>query len=60
MTRAQALNVIKAHAAAGDIKAATRVYIENRISRAAYDAAVGAGRALGAFIAARDAQKVSA
>lgn len=55
MTRTEALKVIKAHAAAGDIKAATRVFIENRISRAAYDQAVTDGRALGAMIAKRDA-----
>lgn len=57
MTRTEALKVVKAHAAAGDIKAATRVFIENRMSRAAYDQAVEAGRQLGAMIAARDAVK---
>ena len=55
MTHTEALKVIKAHAAAGDLKACTRVYCENRISRAAYDQAVEDGRKLGAFIAKRDA-----
>ncbi len=57
MTRTQALANVKAHAAAGNLAACTRILIENRISRAAYDQAVDAGRALGAMIAARDAAK---
>lgn len=54
MTRQQAIANIKAAAAKGDMKACTRIYCENRISRAVYDAAVEAGRSLGAFIAKRD------
>lgn len=57
MNRTQALANVKAAAAAGDIKRCTRLYIENRLSRAAYDQAVEAGRALGAMIAKRDAAK---
>ena len=56
MTRTEAIKHIKANAAAGDIKACTRIFIESRISRAVYDQAVTDGRALGAFIAKRDAQ----
>lgn len=57
MNRATAIKVIKAHAAAGDIKACTRVYIEARISRAAYDQAVADGVTLGKFIAAKGGVK---
>ncbi len=55
MTRTNATAHIKAQAAAGNMAACTRIYIESRISRAAYDQAVADGRALGAFIAKRDA-----
>jgi hypothetical protein len=55
MTRSQAIANIKAYAAKGDIKACTRILIESRISRAVYDQAVTDGRALGDFIAKRDA-----
>ena len=34
MSRTQAIALIKAYAAKGDIKACTSVYVENRISRA--------------------------
>lgn len=60
MTRTQALANIKASAAAGDMKACTRLYVENRISRAAYDQAVTDGRSLAAFVAKRDAEKAAA
>jgi hypothetical protein len=39
-TRKQALEWIKYHASRGDIGAAQRIYIENRISWAAYQKAV--------------------
>lgn len=55
MTRTDAIKHIKANAAAGDIKACTRIFIESRISRAVYDQAVTDGRALGSVIAKRDA-----
>ena len=54
MTRSDAIKHIKAHAAAGNMAACTRIYCEARISRAVYDQAVADGRALGAFIAKRD------
>lgn len=57
MTRTQAIANIKAYAAKGNMKACTRIYIENRISRAVYDQAVEDGRKFGAFVAARDAAK---
>lgn len=60
MTRSQAIANIKAYAAAGDMKACTRIYCEARISRAVYDQAVTDGRSLGAFIAKRDAAKAAA
>lgn len=56
MTRSQAIAHIKAYAAAGDTKACVRIFCEARISRAVYDQAVEDGRALGAFVAKRDAQ----
>jgi len=56
MTRSQAIAHIKANAAKGDIKACTRIFCEVRISRAAYDQAITDGRALGEFIAKRDAE----
>ncbi len=43
-TRKQVTEWIKSAAAQGDLKTCTRLYCENRISRAAYDAAVNAGR----------------
>ncbi|WP_219117112.1 hypothetical protein [Janthinobacterium sp. UMAB-56] len=55
MSRTQAIAMIKANAAKGDIKACTRILIENRISRAVYDQAVADGRSLGEFVAKRDA-----
>lgn len=55
MSRTQAIALIRAYAAKGDIKACTSVYVENRISRAVYDQAVADGRAFGAFVAKRDA-----
>lgn len=55
MTRTQAIANIKALAAEGDLKACTRIFVEGRISRAAYDQAVADGRALGEFVAKRDA-----
>lgn len=55
MTRAQTIANIKACAAAGDMKGCTRLFIESRLSRGTYDQAVADGRALGAFVAKRDA-----
>ena len=60
MKRSHAIELIKAAAAVGDTKACTRLYVESRISRGVYDAAVEAGRAFGAFIAKRDAAKAAA
>lgn len=57
MTRKQALEIIKSKAAQGDLAACTRIYCEHRISRAAYDAAVDAGRKFGEAIRKRDAEK---
>lgn len=54
--RERILAAIKTAAAQGDLKTATRLFCEHRISRAAYDAAVQSGRALAAMIAARDAE----
>lgn len=57
MTRKQALANVKAFAAAGNLAACTRIFIEGRLSRAAYDQAVEDGRKLGAFVVKRDAAK---
>ena len=57
MYRSQAIAMIKANAAKGDIKACTRLFVENRISRAMYDQAVADGRSLGEFVAKRDAAR---
>ena len=60
MSRTQAIALIKANAAKGDLKACTRIFIENRISRAAYDQAVTDGRSLGEFVAKRDEARSAA
>ena len=60
MSRTQAIALIKANAAKGDIKACTRLFVENRISRAVYDQAVADGRAFGDFVAKRDAARSAA
>jgi len=57
MNRKQAIAHVKAFAAAGNLAACTRIFIEGRLSRAVYDQAVEDGRALGAMIAKRDANK---
>lgn len=59
MPRNQALKLVEAYAAEDDIRSATRVYLENRISRKAYDEAVHKGRAFGKFIRERDAAKAA-
>ena len=60
MSRTQAIALIKANAAKGDIKACTRLFVENRISRAVYDQAVADGRSLGEFVAKRDTARSAA
>jgi hypothetical protein len=55
--RTEALAAIKSAAACGDMKTALRIYCERRISRAAFDEAVAAGRSLAAFVAARDSAR---
>jgi hypothetical protein len=55
MTRKQALAVIKAAAAKGDMDTATRIYCENRISRRVYEEAVEQGRNLAKALAGRTA-----
>jgi hypothetical protein len=60
MYRSQAIALIKANAAKGDIKACTRIFVENRISRDVYDQAVADGRSLGEFVAKRDAARSAA
>ena len=57
MKRADAIRLIESYAAEGDDKAAMRIYIENRISRQVFDAAMEKGRRFGAFVRARDAAK---
>lgn len=59
MPRKKALAAIQSAAAMGDLAHATRIYIENRISRQAYDEAVAKGRALARFVAARDAMNAT-
>jgi hypothetical protein len=53
--RQQILAAIKTAAAQGDMKTATRLFCEHRISRDAYDQAVESGRSLARMVAARDA-----
>jgi hypothetical protein len=55
--RADALRAIEHAGATDDKPTATRLFIENRISRAAFDEAWRRGKALAAFVAARDAAK---
>ena len=55
MTRAQALEHVRCAAAAGDMATATRLYVNYRIGRAAFNEAVAAGRRRAATVAARDA-----
>lgn len=58
MTRKQALEWIRvAVAKTGDPSAGTRIYVEHRISRAAYNQAVRDGLARREWFAERDAQK---
>lgn len=56
-TRAQALAWIRTHAYHGADALAVRIYVENRISRAAFDDAVRAGRAMRARDDAANAQR---
>lgn len=54
MTRKQqVLAAIKTAAAQGDMKTATRLFIEHRISRELYDQTVEAGRSLAALVNAQ-------
>lgn len=55
MTRKQALACMKAAGAKGDSATFTRLYVENRVSYAAAQAAWRDGVKFGAFIKARDA-----
>lgn len=56
-TRKQVLALIYTAGAENDIKAYTRLYIENRISLKAAKEAFEAGRKFGAFVRQRDAGK---
>jgi hypothetical protein len=53
--RADLLRAIEHAGAADDRATATRLFIEHRISRAAFDEAWRHGKALASFVAARDA-----
>lgn len=55
MTRNQALAAIKAAGAQGDMRAFTRLYVENRISLPVARQAYREGVRLGEFIAKRNA-----
>lgn len=46
MSRKELTDAIKYAPAAGDLKTCTRLYVEHRISRAAYDLAVETGRSM--------------
>lgn len=60
LTRAKAIAAMKAAGTQGDKAAFTRLYIENRISRAVADQAWRDGVNFARFIADRDAAKASA
>lgn len=60
MKRTDAMAVIHAAAARGDIARCTQVFCEHRISRAVYDEAVRKGRAFGDFVRQRDAAAAAA
>lgn len=53
MTRKRALELITSYVAQGDTDMATRIYCENRISRAAFDEAYRKGQNLAALVASR-------
>ena len=54
MKRADALKWIKYHASQNDMASCTRVFIESKLSREAYNQAIDDGREFGAFIKKRD------
>ncbi|RVT96286.1 hypothetical protein EOD42_14340 [Rhodovarius crocodyli] len=59
MKRADALNAIRAAGAQGDQQAFMRLYVENRVSKSAADAAWREGQNLARFVKQRDAKEVS-
>lgn len=56
MNRTQAIEAIKSAAAQGDLKTATQIFCNHRVSRAAYEDAVQAGRNFAAYVAANQAR----